>query len=57
MASLVHPTLRQVNQSVFPRLIFQLARPLNPVRVDIVIKNGDVYRPAEMYPAFGIRAK
>jgi len=26
-------------------------------RVDIVIKNGDVYRPAEMYPAFGIRAK
>jgi hypothetical protein len=26
-------------------------------RIDIVIKNGDVYRPAEMYPAFGIRAE
>jgi len=26
-------------------------------RVDIVIKNSDVYRPSEMYPAFGIRAK
>lgn len=26
-------------------------------RVDTVIKNGDVYRPSEMYPAFGIRAK
>ena len=26
-------------------------------RVDVVIKNGDVYRPAEMYPAFGIRAE
>ena len=24
-------------------------------RVDMVIKNGDVYRPSEMYPAFGIR--
>ena len=23
--------------------------------VDVVIKNGDVYRPSEMYPAFGIR--
>lgn len=26
-------------------------------KVDTVIKNGDVYRPAEMYPAFGIRAQ
>lgn len=26
-------------------------------RVDLVIKNGDVYRPSEMYPAFGIRAQ
>ncbi len=26
-------------------------------RVDVVIKNGDVYRPAEMYPAYGIRAE
>jgi imidazolonepropionase-like amidohydrolase len=26
-------------------------------RVDVVIKNGAVYRPAEMYPAFGIRAQ
>ena len=25
--------------------------------VDVVIKNGDIYRPAEMYPAFGIRAE
>ena len=25
--------------------------------VDVVIKNGEVYRPAEMYPAFGIRAE
>jgi imidazolonepropionase-like amidohydrolase len=25
--------------------------------VDTVIKNGDVYRPAELYPAFGIRAQ
>jgi imidazolonepropionase-like amidohydrolase len=23
--------------------------------VDAVIKNGEVYRPSEMYPAFGIR--
>jgi imidazolonepropionase-like amidohydrolase len=26
-------------------------------RIDTVIKNGDVYRPSEMYPAFGIRAQ
>jgi imidazolonepropionase-like amidohydrolase len=26
-------------------------------RVDVVIKNGEVYRPAEMYPAFGIRTE
>ncbi len=26
-------------------------------QVDVVIKNGDVYRPSEMYPAFGIRAR
>jgi len=26
-------------------------------RVDTVIKNGDVYRPAELYSAFGIRAQ
>lgn len=26
-------------------------------KVDTVIKNGEVYRPAEMYPAFGIRAE
>jgi hypothetical protein len=26
-------------------------------RVDTVIKNGDVYRPAELYTAFGIRAQ
>jgi hypothetical protein len=26
-------------------------------RIDTVIKNGNVYRPAELYPAFGIRAK
>jgi imidazolonepropionase-like amidohydrolase len=26
-------------------------------RVDLVIKNGDLYRPSEMYPAFGIRAQ
>ena len=26
-------------------------------KVSVVIKNGDVYRPAEMYPAFGIRAE
>jgi imidazolonepropionase-like amidohydrolase len=25
--------------------------------VDIVVKNGEVYRPAELYPAFGIRAQ
>jgi imidazolonepropionase-like amidohydrolase len=25
--------------------------------IDIVIKNGEVYRPPEMYPAFGIRAE
>ena len=25
--------------------------------VDTVIKNGNVYRPSEMYPAFGIRAE
>jgi imidazolonepropionase-like amidohydrolase len=24
--------------------------------IDIVIKNGEIYRPSEMYPAFGIRA-
>jgi len=35
MASLIHPTLCQVNQFVFPRLMLQLARPPNPVRVDI----------------------
>jgi len=23
----------------------------------VEVKNGDVYRPSEMYPAFGIRAK
>ncbi len=26
-------------------------------RIDTVIKNGEVYRPSEMYPAFGIRAR
>jgi imidazolonepropionase-like amidohydrolase len=26
-------------------------------KVDVVIKNGDVYQPSEMYPAFGIRAQ
>ena len=25
--------------------------------IDIFIKNGEVYRPPEMYPAFGIRAE
>jgi imidazolonepropionase-like amidohydrolase len=25
-------------------------------RIDTVIKNGEIYRPSEMYPAFGIRA-
>jgi imidazolonepropionase-like amidohydrolase len=25
--------------------------------IDMVIKNGEVYRPSEMYPAFGIRAE
>jgi Amidohydrolase family len=24
-------------------------------RIDLVVKNGEMYRPAEMYPAFGIR--
>jgi imidazolonepropionase-like amidohydrolase len=24
--------------------------------IDLVIKNGEIYTPAEMYPAFGIRA-
>ena len=26
-------------------------------RIDTVIKNGEIYRPSEMYPAFGIRAQ
>jgi imidazolonepropionase-like amidohydrolase len=26
-------------------------------RIDTVIKGGDVYKPAELYPAFGISAK
>jgi hypothetical protein len=26
-------------------------------RIEVVIKNGAVYRPAELYPAFGIRAR
>jgi imidazolonepropionase-like amidohydrolase len=25
--------------------------------IDLVIKNGEIYTPAEMYPAFGIRAQ
>jgi len=25
--------------------------------IDVVIKNGEVYKPSEMYPAFGIRAE
>jgi imidazolonepropionase-like amidohydrolase len=25
-------------------------------RIDVVIKNGEIYKPSEMYPAFGIRA-
>ena len=26
-------------------------------RIDTVIKNGEIYRPSEMYPAFGIKAQ
>ena len=33
-------------------------RQISDIRhVDTVIKNGDVYRPSEMYPAFGIRGQ
>ena len=33
-------------------------RQISDIRhVDTVFKNGDVYRPSEMYPAFGIRAE
>ena len=45
----------------FADMILVSGDPTNNIsdirRVDVVIKNGNVYRPAEMYPAFGIRAE
>jgi imidazolonepropionase-like amidohydrolase len=53
--------LGSITPGKFADLILVSGDPTNNIgdirRVDVVIKNGDVYRPAEMYPAFGIRAE
>jgi len=53
--------LGSVTPGKFADMILVSGDPTNNIsdirRVDVVIKNGDVYRPAEMYPAFGIRAE
>ena len=53
--------LGSITPGKFADMILVSGDPTNDIsdvrRVDVVIKNGDVYRPAEMYPAFGIRAE
>ena len=53
--------LGSITPGKFADMILVGGDPTNDIsdirRVDVVIKNGDVYRPAEMYPAFGIRAE
>jgi imidazolonepropionase-like amidohydrolase len=51
--------LGSITPGKFADMVLVSGDPTNNIsdirRVDVVIKNGDVYRPAEMYPAFGIR--
>jgi imidazolonepropionase-like amidohydrolase len=53
--------LGSITPGKFADMILVSGDPTNNIsdirHVDVVIKNGDVYRPAEMYPAFGIRAE
>ena len=53
--------LGSITPGKFADMILVSGDPTNDIsdvrRVEVVIKNGDVYRPAEMYPAFGIRAE
>jgi Amidohydrolase family len=53
--------LGSITPGKFADMILVSGDPTNNIsdirRVDVVIKNGDVYRPEEMYPAFGIRAE
>ena len=53
--------LGSITPGKFADMILVSGDPTNDIsdvrRVDVVIKNGDVYRPPEMYPAFGIRAE
>ena len=53
--------LGSITSGKFADMVLINGDPTNNIsdirRVDVVIKNGDVYRPAEMYPAFGIRAE